>query len=238
MKSYGITDIGNVRKYNQDYSLECDDPIGNLDNLYVVCDGLGGRNAGEYASSTAAENFFDIVEASELENPLAIFKEAITEVNEIVFEEGQEPEYKGMATTLVAATIMDGVVYVANVGDSRAYIVGDEMTQITWDHSYVGELMRRGKITKEEARFHNKNNVITRAIGAEETVEPDYFQVELEKGEIILLCTDGLYNMLSERTIQAVINARGSLRAKAEKLVDLANEAGGKDNIAAVLITQ
>ena len=98
--------------------------------------------------------------------------------------------------------------------------------------------MRRGKITKDEARFHNKNNVITRAIGAEETVEPDYFQVELEKGEIILLCTDGLYNMLSERTIQAVINARGSLRAKAEKLVDLANEAGGKDNIAAVLIAQ
>lgn len=238
MKSYGITDIGNVRKYNQDYSLECDDPIGNLDNLYVVCDGLGGRNAGEYASSTAAENFFDLVENSKLENPLAIFKEAITEVNNIVFEEGQEPEYQGMATTLVAVTVMDGVVYVANVGDSRAYIVGDEMTQITWDHSYVGELMRRGKITKEEARFHNKNNVITRAIGAEETVEPDYFQVELEKGEFILLCTDGLYNMLSERTIQAVINARGSLRAKAEKLVDLANEAGGKDNIAAVLIAQ
>lgn len=238
MRSYGITDIGNVRKYNQDYSLECDEPIGNLDNLYVVCDGLGGRNAGEYASSTAAESFFDLVENSDLENPLAIFKDAITQVNEIIFDEGQEPEFKGMATTLVAATIQDGTVYVANVGDSRAYIIGEEVTQITWDHSYVGELMRRGKITKDEARFHNRNNIITRAIGAEEEVEPDYFQVELEEGEIILLCTDGLYNMVSERTIQAVINARGSLRAKAEKLVDLANDAGGKDNIAAVLIAQ
>lgn len=96
--------------------------------------------------------------------------------------------------------------------------------------------MRRGKITKEEARFHNRNNVITRAIGAEPDVEPDYFQVELEDDEMVVLCTDGLYNMVSDRTIQAVVNARGSLRAKAEKLVDLANEAGGKDNIAAVLI--
>lgn len=236
MRSYGITDIGLVRKYNQDYSLECDEPIGTLDNLYVVCDGLGGRNAGEYASSTAAENFFDLVEASDLENPLAIFKNAINQVNEMIYEEGQNPEYAGMATTLVGATIIEDTLFVANVGDSRAYIIGDEVTQVTWDHSYVGELMRRGKITKEEARFHVKNNVITRAIGAEEVVEPDYFQVDLEPGEIVLLCTDGLYNMVSERTIQAVVNAKGSLRAKAEKLIDLANEAGGKDNIAAVLI--
>ncbi|MGI6072645.1 MAG: Stp1/IreP family PP2C-type Ser/Thr phosphatase [Lachnospiraceae bacterium] len=238
MKSYGITDIGMVRKYNQDYSLECDEPIGNLDNLYVVCDGLGGRNAGEYASSTAAENFFDLAENSELENPLAIFKDAIIQVNDLIFEEGQDPQFRGMATTLVAATIMDNVLYVVNVGDSRAYIFGDEITQVTWDHSYVGELMRRGKITKDEARFHSRNNVITRAIGAEQDVEPDYFQVELEEGEVVMLCTDGLYNMVSEDTIDAVINARGSLRAKAGKLVDLANDAGGKDNIAVVLITQ
>ena len=238
MKSYGITDIGLVRKYNQDYSLECDEPIGNLDNLYVVCDGLGGRNAGEYASSTAAENFFDLAEGSESRNPLSIFKEAVVKVNRLIYREGKLPEYQGMATTLVAATIRDNVVYVVNVGDSRAYIIGDEVTQITWDHSYVGELVRRGKITSDEARFHSKNNVITRAVGAEETVEPDYFQAELEDGEIILLCTDGLYNMLSERMIQKVVTANGSLRAKAEKLVELANEAGGKDNIGAVLISR
>ncbi len=238
MKSYGITDIGTVRKYNQDYSLECDEAIGNLDDLYVVCDGLGGRTAGEYASATAAENFFDIVENSELKNPLAIFKDAILQVNDLIYEEGRMPEYEGMATTLVAATIMDGVVYVVNVGDSRAYIVGEDITQITWDHSYVGELVRRGKITKDEARVHAKNNVITRAIGAEETVEPDYFQAELEEDEYILLCTDGLYNMLSERTIKSVITGKGSVKAKAEKLIDLANEAGGKDNIAVVIIAQ
>lgn len=238
MRSYGITDIGMARKFNQDYSLECDEPIGNLDNLYVVCDGLGGRNAGEYASSTAAENFFDIAELSHAQMPLQVFKEALIKVNSLIYHEGLKPQYEGMATTLVAATIRDDIVYVANVGDSRAYIVGDEITQITWDHSYVGELVRRGKITKDEARFHSKNNVITKAVGAEPTVEPDYFQAELEDGEIILLCTDGLYNMLDEETIRSVVTARGSLRAKAERLVELANSAGGKDNIAAVLISR
>ncbi len=238
MKSFGITDIGASRKYNQDYSLECDEPIGNLDNLYVVCDGLGGHNAGEFASCNSAELFFDIAEESDSKMPLSILKEAITKVNEIIYKKGLEPEYEGMASTLVGVTVKDDTAYVVNIGDSRAYLVGDEMVQITWDHSYVGELIRAGKMTEDEARFHKKNNVVTRAIGAEKTIEPDYFQVKLEDGEIILLCSDGLYNMVSEATIKAVINADASLRAKAEKLVDLANEAGGKDNIAVVLISK
>ncbi|MCF0142446.1 MAG: Stp1/IreP family PP2C-type Ser/Thr phosphatase [Parasporobacterium sp.] len=238
MNSYGITDIGVSRKYNQDYSLECDEPIGHLDNLYVVCDGLGGHNAGEYASSAAAENFFDYCEASDSRMPLSIFKEAITKANRLVFEKGQEPEYKGMATTLVAATVRDGTAYVVNVGDSRAYIFGDEITQVTWDHSYVGELMRTGRLSKEEAMSHKKNNVITRAVGAEPAIEPDYFQASLEEGEILLMCSDGLYNMVSETTMQQVLMAKGTLKAKAERLVELANEAGGMDNIAVVLISE
>lgn len=238
MKSFGITDIGASRKYNQDYTLECDEPIGNLDNLYVVCDGLGGHNAGEFASCNSAELFFDIAEESDSKMPLSILKEAITKVNEIIFKKGQEPEYEGMASTLVAVTVRDDTAYIVNIGDSRAYLIGDEIVQITWDHSYVGELIRSGKITTDEARYHKKNNVVTRAIGAENKVEPDYFQVKLEEGETILLCSDGLYNMVSEPTIQAVVNADASLRAKAEKLVDLANEAGGKDNIAVVLISK
>ncbi len=238
MKSFGITDIGASRKYNQDYSLECDEPIGNLDNLYVVCDGLGGHNAGEFASCNSAELFFDIAEESDSRMPLSILKEAITKVNEIIYKKGKEPEYEGMASTLVGVTVKDDTAYVVNIGDSRAYLIGDEMVQITWDHSYVGELIRSGKMTEDEARFHKKNNVVTRAIGAESKVEPDYFQVKLEDDEIILLCSDGLYNMVSESTIQAVVNADASLRAKAEKLVDLANEAGGKDNIAVVLISK
>lgn len=238
MRSYGITDIGMVRKYNQDYSLECDEPIGNLDNLYVVCDGLGGRNAGEYASSTAAENFFDLVEGSDSKMPLSILKEAVSKVNRLIFDEGKLPEYSGMATTLVGATVRDDTLYVVNVGDSRAYIIGEEIMQVTWDHSYVGELVRRGKITRDEARFHSKNNIITKAIGAEAGVEPDYFQVDLEEGEFILLCSDGLYNMLSEDEIYEVVMGPGSIKTKAEKLVELANEAGGKDNIAVVIIAQ
>lgn len=239
MKSYGITDIGLSRKYNQDYTLECDEQIGNLDNLYVVCDGLGGHNAGEYASSTAAENFFDFVEFCPSKMPLSIFKEAVLKTNRVVYEAGREPAYQGMASTLVGVTVVDNTAYVVNVGDSRAYIIGsDEITQITWDHSYVAELVRQGQITKDEARFHKKNNVITRAIGAEMTVRPDFFQVALEDDEIILICSDGLYNMVSEMTIKSVICSHNSLEAKAHRLVDLANEAGGKDNIAVVLITK
>ncbi len=238
MRSYGNTNIGKARKFNQDYSLECDEPIGNLDNLYVVCDGLGGHNAGEFASENTAEIFFDLVEESVSRMPLSIYREAVNKVNELIYRKGQEPEYEGMATTLVAVTVRDDTAYVLNVGDSRAYIINDEITQITWDHSYVGELIRDGKISKDEARFHEKNNVITRAIGAEATVEPDYFQVKMEYGETILLCSDGLYNMVSEHTILQVVNSNNSLRAKVEKLIQLANDAGGKDNIAAVLITR
>ena len=238
MRSYGNTDIGKARKFNQDYSLECDEPIGNLDNLYVVCDGLGGHNAGEFASENTAEIFFDLVEESDSRMPLSIYREAVNKVNELIYRKGKEPEYEGMATTLVAATVRDDTAYILNVGDSRAYIIGDVITQITWDHSYVGELIREGKISKDEARFHKKNNVITRAIGAEATVEPDYFQVKMEYGETILLCSDGLYNMVSEHTIKQVVNSNNSLRAKVEKLIQLANDAGGRDNIAAVLITR
>ena len=239
MKSYGITDIGLSRKYNQDYTLECDEPIGNLENLYVVCDGLGGHNAGEYASSTAAENFFDFVEFSESKTPLSIFKEAVLKTNRIVYDAGQEPAYQGMASTLVGVTVAGNIAYVVNVGDSRAYVIGpNEITQITWDHSYVAELVREGQITKDEARFHKKNNVITRAIGAEISVKPDFFQVVLEEDEILLVCTDGLYNMVSDMTIKSVVNSHNTLKAKAQRLIDLANEAGGKDNIAVVLISR
>ncbi|MBR3244405.1 MAG: Stp1/IreP family PP2C-type Ser/Thr phosphatase [Parasporobacterium sp.] len=238
MKSYGLTDIGISRKYNQDYSLECDERIGNLDNLYAVCDGLGGHNAGEFASENAAELFFDICEDSDSKMPLSIFREAISKVNALIYRKGQEPQYTGMATTLVACTIRDDTAYFVNVGDSRAYIIGNEITQITWDHSYVGELVKEGKMTKDEARFHKKNNVITRAIGAERSVDPDYFQVTMEDDEILMLYSDGLYNMVSEHTIQSVVNSEGSLQEKAERLIDIANEAGGKDNIAVVLISK
>ena len=136
MKSFGLTDIGLSRKFNQDYSLECDEPIGNLDNLYVLCDGLGGHNAGEFASENAAEIFFDICESSDSKMPLSIFRESVNKVNELIYYKGREPEYQGMATTLVAATVRDLTAYIINVGDSRAYIIGDEITQITWDHSF------------------------------------------------------------------------------------------------------
>ena len=238
MKSFGLTDIGTKRKFNQDYTIESDKPVGNLDNLYIACDGLGGRNAGEYASLTAAEGFFEAVENSDSRMPLSIFREACRKINEKIYTEGQIPKFSGMATTIVAATVRDDTVYVVNVGDSRAYIIGDEVTQITWDHPYVGELVRSGKITRDEARFHSKNNVITKAIGAESVVEPDYFQARLDEGEVILLCTDGLYNMVDEETIRKTALSKGSLKSRVNRLIALANEAGGRDNIGVVLISE
>lgn len=240
MKSYGITDIGIARKFNQDYTLECDEKIGSLQNLYVACDGLGGHKAGEFAASAAAETFFDIAEDCTSKNPLAIFKEAVTRVNTLLYKKGREELYDGMATTLVACTVDEekGVAFIVNVGDSRAYIIGNDITQITNDHSYVGELIRLGQITKDEARFHKKNNVITRAIGAENTVEADYFRVELEEDDVIMLCTDGLYNMVSEDMICSVVTGPGTLKEKVKRLVEMANEAGGLDNIAVVLIEE
>ena len=141
-----------------------------------------------------------------------------------------------MGTTLVAVTVQDDTAYVANVGDSRLYKIGGTIEQITEDHSLVEEMVRMGEISKEEARNHPEKNIITRAIGVSETVEPDYFDTKLEKGECLLLCSDGLSNMLEDAQIKEILDRRTDLRSGAEELVREANRNGGKDNIAVVLI--
>ena len=238
MKTYSITDTGILREMNQDYFFASDEPVGNLPNLYIVADGMGGHKAGDYASRYTTQRIVASVSRSPGEEPVTILKEAITTANKLLISESAEDETKrGMGTTLVAATIIDGHLYVANVGDSRLYIIDQEkIRQITRDHSLVAEMVRIGEVGEAEAREHPDKNIITRAIGAGEHVEADFFEVELKEGDHVLICTDGLTNMVEDADIQKTILLNASIEERAGHLVKAANDNGGKDNITVMII--
>lgn len=239
LKTFSITDIGKKRKVNQDYVYTSEEAVGNLPNLFIVADGMGGHNAGDYASKLTVETMISEITGSFEKNPVKIFGKAISAANEFIRRKASEsPEMEGMGTTVVAATCLGKYLQVANVGDSRLYVVGKEIRQITRDHSLVEEMVRIGTITKDEARNHPDKNIITRAVGASETVEADYFSVELEEGDVVLMCTDGLTNMLEDEEIRMILNGARDIVEKAQALIDAANANGGKDNISVVLIEQ
>lgn len=178
MKSYGMTHIGQKRNVNQDYLFYSDEPIGNLPNLYIVADGMGGHKAGDKASSFSVERFVELAAHSFLEHPLYLMKETLIQVNqELVHLSKEKEEYEGMGTTFVAACILEDELYVMNLGDSRLYLFSDNLVQITKDHSLVEELVRSGQLTKEEARNHPQKNLITKALGVDTAIEPDFFRL-------------------------------------------------------------
>lgn len=238
LKTFSITDIGRKRKVNQDFVYSSERLVGPLPNLFLVADGMGGHNAGDYASRLAVETIVERSRGSLETNPLRVLDEAVQSANGLVRKRAQEtPELQGMGTTVVAAVIDGRELYVANVGDSRLYIVNSgEIRQITKDHSWVEEMVRRGGIGKAEARNHPDKNIITRAVGAEETVRIDFFQVLLQEGDVILMCTDGLTNMLEDEEIRMTLDGARDIVEKAQGLVRAANERGGRDNISVVLI--
>ena len=237
MKTFSITDTGITRDMNQDYYFSSDTPVGNLPNLYIVADGMGGHKAGDYASRYTIERIVASVMRSGLQEPVAILKGAIRKANELLVDESKEDESKrGMGTTVVIATIMENKMIVANVGDSRLYVVGSSMRQVTRDHSLVNEMVRLGEINAAEARIHPDKNIITRAIGASATVEADFFVFDLEKNSQILMCTDGLTNMVRDEEIFRIMNGEEALEEKAEILVRTANANGGRDNITVMII--
>ncbi|HIR98278.1 MAG TPA: Stp1/IreP family PP2C-type Ser/Thr phosphatase [Candidatus Merdisoma faecalis] len=237
MRAWGMKDVGRCRDVNQDYIFLSEEPMGNLPNLFLVADGMGGHRAGDLASEYTVSRVCEAVTKSMQKIPFQILKGAFQYANQKLIEKaGESPAYAGMGTTLVAVTVQDDTAYVANVGDSRLYKIGGTIEQITEDHSLVEEMVRMGEISKEEARNHPEKNIITRAIGVSETVEPDYFDTKLEKGECLLLCSDGLSNMLEDAQIKEILDRRTDLRSGAEELVREANRNGGKDNIAVVLI--
>lgn len=237
MNTFSVTDTGVLRTMNQDYCFSSDTPIGNLPNLYIVCDGMGGHKAGEYASRYTTQRIVAHASRSRSENPVRILRDAIQKANDIlVIESKEDIEKQGMGTTVVVATITDNRMYVANVGDSRLYVINDTIKQITKDHSYVEEMVRMGKVEREDARTHEKKNVITRAVGVTDKVRADIFEVDLNENDTVLLCTDGLSNMVTDERIFEIVSSGVHSEEIARKLVDEANKNGGQDNITALVL--
>ncbi len=236
MESYGMTHIGQKRSMNQDYIYFSDQPVGKLSNLYIVADGMGGHKAGDKASSFAVERFVDVASQIGKEEPVCVMKEAIELVNQELFVLSKsKEEYDGMGTTFVAATVWENEIYVMNIGDSRMYLWDGQLKQISKDHSLVEELVRNGELTREEAKNHPRKNVITRALGVEEEIKIDFFQLDWEPENRILLCSDGLSNMLSDEEIEKILGQKIELTQVVERFIERANEEGGLDNIAVVV---
>lgn len=237
MRATAVTDIGKTRAVNQDYVYISVDSVGCLPNLFIVADGMGGHKAGDTASRFTVETVKRLISESEQTDAISVINQAVKDVNVLLIDKASETEeYYGMGTTLVMASIFDNVLKVANVGDSRLYVIDDNITQITRDHSLVEEMVLAGKLSKSEARTHEKKNVITRAIGGEEEVDPEMFSIDLKEGSKILMCSDGLTNMLEDSDILSIVKRYADIDEAARKLVEKANDNGGRDNISVIIV--
>jgi len=212
--------------------------------LAVIADGMGGHQGGDFASSTAirviGEEFIKLKTSDFLASSdwAEWLKETIYHVNRLLFNYSEENEaYKGMGTTLDVVLIIDRSCLVFHVGDSRIYeITNNGINQVTRDHSYVNILIDSGEITEEEAAVHPQRNLIMKALGSERTIDPDFHTIKLETEMYLLICTDGLSNKVDSNTIQSIVLSDNTLNEKAEKLVGIANELGGEDNISVILL--
>lgn len=241
MRVHGITDIGKARSINQDsYAVEMLEDAET--GILLVCDGMGGVKGGEIASSIAVKTIMDSLKTKikpkmSKQNIKNALDEAIKKANSsIVSRALEEQALLGMGTTCVCAVVCENAVTIANVGDSRAYVVENEkLRQISEDHSLVNNLVKAGEITPEEAAMHPKKNIITRALGVDEDVEIDYFNVDIKEDMYLILCSDGLTNEVSDIEIcYEVVNSITEKEA-CEALRDIANKRGGHDNITIVV---
>ena len=197
---------------------------------------MGGHRAGDFASRFTVEVLAEEVQNSKETHPEQILGNAIQTANERLMEEAaKDSRLEGMGTTLVAATILDHVLYFANVGDSRLYLINKEIRQLSKDHSMVEEMVRLGGLTEEEAKHHPDKNIITRAMGVKDKVEPDFFEYRLKGGDTILMCSDGLTNMVDDDEIFQIVKSARDIVEAVETLIQRANENGGSDNIGIVL---
>lgn len=241
MKAFAKSDVGKVREMNQDY-FYISKPEEKV-QLYIVADGMGGYKGGEIASKLAVEtskryilNNFDSIESNDKEETLKLIKSAIEYANLVVYEKSKEnKELENMGTTIDVCLILGNKVYIGHVGDSRVYRKRkDFFRKLTTDHSYVQKLVSDGTITKEEAYNHPKKNMLIKALGCSTFVEPDVMVKGFLKDDILLMCSDGLTNMLKDDEIVKIIN-ENPIEA-CNNLVSKANENGGYDNITAVII--
>jgi len=231
-----LTNIGLVRKANEDKYL-ADKNRG----LFIVADGMGGHEAGEIASSLAIKTLDELLTEDEiLQKGGEGLRQAVKSANTIIYNEAKiNSRCTGMGTTVTAAMFTDIHLYIAHIGDSRAYLIRDESIKLlTKDHSLVGELVRQGELTEKEAINHPHRNVLTRALGTEPEVEIDLMEVNTKPGDLLLLCTDGLYNLVqNDEILQAVLNNGDDLRKTVDQLVKLSLNRGGLDNITVVLVS-
>jgi len=248
LEAYGQSDVGRRRKLNEDAFLVAPEP-----NLYAVCDGMGGHNAGEVASRLAIETLAAFIEKSHKEKEITWpygldvnlsydgnrLKTAIKLANKRVFRAADNrEEYTGMGTTVVAALVSDNMMTIGSAGDSRCYVIRDGvLTMLTRDDSWVSAALGEGILNSDEIERHPLRNVITKAVGAKDTIDLDVVEHKLAPGDVALLCSDGLHAMVSDEKIQQALNPLpATLEEAAAKLIGAANDAGGKDNVSVVLL--
>ncbi len=240
MRIFGKTDIGLVRESNQDAFLFGSFDDGNC--WAVVCDGMGGVSGGQVASAICVEKVSEALKRGyrnemTISSAKNLLTTAINAANSAVFKQSQENfELKGMGTTVVAVLVLGNIAVIAHVGDSRAYLLNDEIKPITKDHSFVQLLIDTGKITEEEAKVHPDRNVITRAVGIEHVVDVEIDIIDINNNDKLLICTDGLNGYVPDADILKTVNDYGD--SSTEKLVETANNAGGRDNVTVVMLVQ
>ena len=245
MDFWGITDSGKIRKHNQDvFQMLSNEEQGIV--VLVVCDGMGGANAGNIASELAADAFMnhmkskiDDIGNAESQSDLAlIITNAVLEANAVVHKKSlQDDEFTGMGTTLTAAISSNFGEVVANIGDSRLYHVArNKIVQITRDHSVVEDMVEKGEITRSEARRHPSRNLLTRVLGTGFYEPPDIFYLKIDDGDSIILCSDGLTNVVTDNEIQFEVSRGPTVQKSCESLVDMALERGAPDNVTVVIL--
>ena len=230
LHAYALTDVGKVRAVNQDALVIAEDML-----LYGVADGMGGHNGGETASAGARDG---LIAALKDKTPsLEALRDGITQVNASLFmQQAEDEKLSGMGTTLSVIWMSEHFVYLGHVGDSRVYRFREgKLEQMTDDHSLVGELMRAGYLTPEQAETHPNKNVILRAVGTEEGIDVDLAVEERQKGDLWLICSDGLHGMVSDKKMEAILGVN-TPESAAKLLMEAAMQAGGRDNISVVLV--
>jgi protein phosphatase len=248
LRCVGLTDTGKVREHNED-TIAVDADIG----LLVLADGMGGYNAGEVASGIAVKTIVNLVKEqveredmnvqdrdAGLSRPTIILRDAIQRANKIIYQTARtQPQCEGMGTTVVAALFFDNRITIAHVGDSRLYrqrAGGEKLEQVTMDHSLLQELVDRGFYSAEEAQRAANKNYVTRALGVEPNVDVEIQEVPVNKGEVFILCSDGLSDMVEDEDIHLTINTfSANLDTVAKQLIQLANDNGGRDNVSVVM---
>lgn len=228
MKYAALTDKGLVRKKNEDSFLA-------TDHVIAVADGMGGHEAGGLASQTALAQAAKVLEAKE-RRPKAALVRAFSAANASVLQKARESNLAGMGTTMTMALFANRSVWIGHIGDSRAYLLrGGELSQLTQDHSLVEDLVRSGSLSRKEANTHPRKNIITKAIGVQKTVKPDIFSVALHVNDRLILCTDGLTNHVDAPSL-AKLAATGSPQETCRRLIEVAKDRGGSDNITAIVV--